>query len=318
MKRTSFTFVLPPPQQQILMDLLAKGNYQVRPNVPYTRIAVTGTDFMVALYTSGKCLVQGKGAEDFVLFTLEPLVLKAAVVGYEEVLHPETVTPHMGSDESGKGDFFGPLVVCAAYVDLDLAKGLSEIGVRDCKLMTDASCLDVAAKARKLLGTERYDLVSIGPRKYNELYAKVKNVNRLLAWAHARCIENLLGKVPDCPRAVADQFGDPGLIERALMKNGKGIQLEQHHKAESDIAVAAASVIARASFLMSLKKLSTDHGVAFPKGCSQAVLSAAETLIQKNGPQALLTAAKCHFRTTDQVLEKCGCTRRSLAFDSSR
>ena len=81
------------------------------------------------LYSSGKCLVQGKGAFDFVQFVLEPLVLGEVQTGYDEVLSPEMFEPHMGVDESGKGDFFGPLVICAVYADRELATKFQEMGV---------------------------------------------------------------------------------------------------------------------------------------------------------------------------------------------
>jgi ribonuclease HIII len=310
-KKTSFTYKLTPAQQSILKELLAAGNYRPA-TVPHTTVAVKGPDCCINLYTSGKVLVQGSGAEDFVLFLLEPAVLGMAGLGYETVLNPESVAPHIGIDESGKGDFFGPLVVGAAYTDEDLARSMKAMGVKDCKLLGDAQVLAIGTKLRMLLGPTRFRLVSIGPEAYNRLYAKIRNVNNLLAWAHARAIENLLEGVPDCPRAVADQFGAESVIKRALMKKGKSIQLEQRHKAESDIAVAAASILAREGFLRSLKRLSDELGVPIPKGASEQVRAVAEGLIRKHGPQILLRTVKCHFRTTDQVLAATGSSRAAL------
>jgi ribonuclease HIII len=309
--KTVFTYKLNDDQQRLLKELVAMGNYKPC-KVPYTVLAVEGPHCHINLYTSGKCLVQGKGAQDFVLFYLEPVVLGTAGVGYEEVLHPEAVSPHMGIDESGKGDFFGPLVACAAYVNPDLAKTMQEIGVKDCKQLSDKQVLAIGSRLRDLLGRNRYTLVAIGPEAYNRLYAKFRNVNSLLAWAHARCIENLLETVADCPRAVADQFGSEQVIKRALMQKGRSIILEQRHKAESDIAVAAASVLAREAFLRALLRLSTETGIAVPKGASEQVRAAAAELVRKHGVDALLRACKCHFRTTDQVLGACGKTRADL------
>jgi ribonuclease HIII len=308
---TSFTFRLNPAQRERLVTLLATGNY--RPvMVPYTEAAAEGTDCRINLYTSGKCLVQGRGAEDFVLFVLEPNVLQTARRGYERVLDPDSVAPHMGIDESGKGDFFGPLVISAAYVDPRLADSMQAFGVKDCKLLSDSQVFAIGSKLRDVLGRGRYALVSIGPAAYNRLYTKIRNVNRLLAWAHARAIENLLETVPDCPRAVADQFGAQHQIERALMQKGRTIRLEQRHKAESDIAVAAASVLARESFLRSLRKLGEDLGVPIHKGASDAVRETAIQLVRQRGPAVLLTSVKCHFRTTDQVLAAAGLDRKVL------
>ncbi len=313
-KKNSYTFVLTKEQQEALKILLNMGNYK-RKEVPHTIIAVEAQDCVVNLYKSGKCLVQGKGAEDFVLFFLEPNVLQSATLGYEEILNPDLVSPHMGIDESGKGDFFGSLVACAVYVNPDLAHAMQDIGVKDCKQLTDKAVFFIGNKTRQLLGPKRFSMVAIGPEAYNRLYAKMRNVNTLLAWAHARCIENLMESVPDCPRAVADQFGAKQVIERALMKKGRSIKLEQRHKAESDIAVAAASVLAREAFLRGLGKLGETYGIQAHKGASEQVKASAIELVKKAGPEILLKTCKCHFRTADQVLSACGSSRAALGPD---
>jgi len=310
-QQNSFTFKLSAAEQTELARILAMGNY--RPvQVPYTQIAVKAEDCTVNLYTSGKCLVQGKGAEEFVLYVLEPHVLKRAAHGYEDVLDPEAANPHMGVDESGKGDFFGPIVIVAAYVDADLIEKMREMNVRDSKRITsDDAALGLGRELRRLLG-RRYSMVKVGPRAYNRLYAKMRNVNTLLAWAHARAIENLLEAVPACPRAISDQFGKKEQVERALMKKGKGIELVQQPRAEADIAVAAASVIAREMFLRALHDLKQKHDLEFPKGASAKVREAARELARKTGPEILLDTAKCHFKTTDDVLAELGTDRSVL------
>jgi len=311
-KKNSFTFVLDKEQQESLKQMLQMGNYRPK-QVPHTLIAVEAEDCNISLYKSGKCLIQGRGAEDFVIFFMEPNVLQSASVGYEEILNPELTTPHMGIDESGKGDYFGALVACAAYVNQDLAAKMSAFGVKDCKKLTDKAVYLIGGKIRALLGPNRYKIVSIGPETYNRLYAKMHNVNTLLAWAHARCIENLLDTIPDCPRAVADQFGAKHVIERALMKKGRSIVLEQRHKAESDIAVAAASVLAREAFLRGLQSLGKAFDFEPHKGASEMVKSDAVALVRKSGPDILLKTAKCHFQTTDKVLAACGRTRTEMS-----
>ena len=251
--KNSYSFKLTPEQQDTLEALLRAGNY--RPiRVEHTRIAVEIPKCKISLYKSGTCLVQGKGAEEFVTFTLEPLVLMAAALGYEEVLNPEATAPHMGVDESGKGDFFGPIVIVSAYIDPTLAESMRDMDVKDSKKITsDKKALRLGGELRQLLGN-RHSVIKIGPSAYNRLYSKMRSVNTLLAWGHARAIENLLEVLPDCPRAISDQFGSKQLIERALMKKGQKIELVQRHKAESDLAVAAASIIAREIFLRSLKQ----------------------------------------------------------------
>lgn len=311
MQKTSYTFKLTEPQQKRLIEILRTGNY--RPTeIPYTHIAADGENCRIALYTSGKCVAQGKGAQDWVTFTLEPLILQEALLGYDEVHNPEAIQPHMGIDESGKGDFFGPLVIAAAYVNKPLAKAFEEKGVRDSKTVTsDKKAEEMARDIRRMLG-DRYALVTIGPRAYNRLYAKMRNVNNILAWGHARAIENLLEKVPDCPRAVSDQFGPKRQIEQALMKNGRSIELVQRPKAESDPAVAAASILARAGFIAALRRMGEQYNITIPKGASDRVREVAVELVSQKGPDTLLESVKCHFRTTDAVLEAAGHSRKDL------
>ena len=307
-KKNSYTVKLTPAQMDEASRILREGNYRMR-KVEHALAAAEGEDCQIAVYQSGKCLVQGKGAADWISFVLEPQVLGEARLGYEDVLNPEANAPHMGVDESGKGDFFGPMVVAAAYVDEALAKDLRAMNVRDSKTITsDKAALDLAKKIRERLG-DRFALVAIGPAAYNRLYATMNSVNRILAWGHARAIENLLEKVPDCPRALSDQFGPEQQIQRALQQKGRRIKLEQRHKAESDVAVAAASILARAGFLMALAKLGEKYAVKLPKGASEQVKATAGELVKKHGGAALLETAKCHFKTTDDVLAPLGRTR---------
>ncbi len=310
-EKTSFTFALTPEQRQLATDLLRNSNY--RPAVvQYADVAVTAGDFNATLYKSGKLVIQGKGASDFVLFAVEPYVLQAASMGYEDLLNPERSSPHMGVDESGKGDFFGPLVVVAAYVNETLAEKLRGMDVRDSKNITsDKRCLELGRDIRKLLD-RRFAVVKIGPAAYNRLYLKMRSVNTLLAWGHARAIENLLDLVPDCPRAISDQFGKKEQVERALMQKGRSIELVQRHKAESDIAVAAASVVARELFLRSLVDMRDQYKQVIPKGASAEVKIVAGALLKAHGPRILLDVAKCHFKTTDEVLQAHASNRAAL------
>lgn len=311
MKANSFTFKVTKEQQSALMALLKSPKYQPE-NVPHTQIAVSIPDCRINLYSSGKLLVQGKGAEEWVTFILEPEILKQAIVGYEDYHDPEAYKPHMGIDESGKGDFFGPLVIASVYVDEGLVDKLREMGVRDSKkISSDNVALNMARDIRKLLG-DRCAMVTIGPRAYNRMYSKIRNVNKMLAWGHARAIENLLDKVPDCPRALSDKFGPTHQIERALLEKGKKIKLDQRTKAESDPAVAAASVLARAGFVYALRKMGKEYGVEIPKGASTKVRREAEKLVADKGPSILLDTAKCHFQTTDKVLAEVGYSRKDL------
>ena len=325
--KTSFTYELDAEQQEKLLALLALGNYRPR-QVPYSLAAVEGDGFNCALYQKEKhgrrkLCIQGSKAQDFVEFFLEPNVLGVATVGYEDVLDPGRSSAHGGSDESGKGDFFGPLVVACCYTDETLSAAMREMGVRDCKQMTDKAVLAVGAKLRQLLGPNRYAVVKIGPAAYNRLYAKIKNINRLLAWAHGTCIEELLEKQQACPKVVVDQFAPTeATIRRALKERGKKIVVEQRHRAEDDIAVAAASVMARAEFLRAIAAMAVEDGPIpvdkvpldmIPRGSSDPrVRQLAEEMVRKHGPTWLMNHCKAHFQTTDKVLAACGMSRADL------
>lgn len=203
---------------------------------------------------------------------------------------------HVGVDESGKGDFFGPLVVAACYVG---PEHLAELeGVRDSKKVTDLRAHVLAAKIRRVCP---HAVVAIGPAKYNELYARIGNLNRLLAWGHARAIENVLERCP-ARRVISDQFADPAGLRRSLMEKGRSIELESRVRAEADPAVAAASLLARSEFLRRLEQLGQEFGIALPKGAGPPVLTAGARFVAMHGPDALANVAKLHFKTANQVL----------------
>jgi ribonuclease HIII len=302
-ERTSYTCTLSADKiAQLKSDLEARGF--VFRDVLYAHFGAEhrGEKVNVAVYTSGKLVIQGKGTTDFVQFYLEPQLLGEARLGYEHILDPTMLEPRIGVDESGKGDFFGPLVVAGVFVNEAAARNLMEIGVKDSKLIkSDKRIGDVAKQIRETPGCV-WNVVPVGPEAYNRLHAKMRNVNDILGWGHARVIENLLAKV-DAPKAISDQFGNKKIIERALMERGKKIKLVQRHKAESDLAVAAASIIARDEFVRRLHKLGKEFGVELPKGASQAVQDAAVELIGKHGREALAKVAKMHFRTAQKVLQ---------------
>ncbi len=207
----------------------------------------------------------------------------------------------IGIDESGKGDYFGPLVIAAVFVDATTQGELRLMEVRDSKKISDGRVLEMAPDIKTICP---HSVIAIGPQKYNELYAKIKNLNRLLAWGHAKALETLLERGITCERAISDQFGDERLILSALQEKGQKISLEQRPKAESDLAVAAASILARAEFLIRLKRLSSEVGTTLPKGASPAVELAAKMIIKKHGRDRLGTVAKLHFKTTKAVLTR--------------
>lgn len=204
----------------------------------------------------------------------------------------------IGTDESGKGDYFGPLVIAGFYLEDAQEPVLRELGVRDSKTLSDKRCRNIAEILR---AGYPHSVVAVGPEKYNELYAKMRNLNKLLAWGHARVIENLLEQVP-AVRAVTDQFGDAKFVLNALLKKGRTIELVQRPRAEEDAAVAAASILARAEFLKRLELLGRDWGLDLPKGAGLPVDQAAAAFVKRHGAEALAKVAKTHFKTTERAL----------------
>jgi len=298
---TSYTKPLTELQAAKLRTLLEGRGFKFEPK-PYTLYAGSGEKVSIAVYEKGpKIVVQGKGTEDFVKFILEPEVLGAAELGYEEVLNPDMFSPHIGVDESGKGDFFGPLVIAGAYVDAGMARTLQDLGAMDSKRIGSDTRISAIASDMRRAGVI-HEVIVIGPERYNEMYGSFGNLNKLLAWGHAKVIENLLARVPDCPRALSDQFANPRVLEKALQGRGKSIQLEQRTKAESDPAVAAASIFAREKFVKWLEEAGREYHVHLHKGVSPTVKSAAVELVQRHGREILAHVAKLHFKTSQEVL----------------
>jgi ribonuclease HIII len=303
--RTSYVCTLRPEQVTALRARLEEKGWSFSP-LPHAHWKGEGPQVNAVAYLSGKLTVQGKGTAEFVEFLLEPEILGEARFGYEaehrQIERPEMFAPHAGIDESGKGDYFGPLVIAAAYVDADTARALLADGVADSKTIKSDKRIHALAASIRQRTAGAYSVVAIGPEAYNRIYARIGNVNRLLAWGHARALENLLEKVPDCPRAVSDQFGNKRDVLQALLGKGRGVKLEQMHRAEADVAVAAASILARAEFIARLAALGTRCGVALPRGAGPPVDAAARQLVARPGGSAVLpTVAKLHFRTTAKV-----------------
>src|SRR3989440_2803772 len=292
----SYTHPLSPELANKLRELLQGLEFQFSPK-EYTLFFAQKNKLSVAVYEKGpKVLIQGRGVEDFVQFELEPKILGEAKLGYEEVHSPEMFEPHFGIDESGKGDFFGPLVIAGVYVDRDIARKFLDAGIQDSKRIGSDSKIRSLAEIIRTTPGAMGDTVTIGPERYNDLYEKFGNLNRLLGWGHARVIENLLGRKPGCPRALSDKFADASVIEKALLKHGQKIRLEQRTKAESDLAVAAASILAREAFIDWLETRGKVLGVKLGRGVSADVKDVAKKVAENGGPDAFGKIAKMHLR----------------------
>lgn len=256
----------------------------------------------VNFYHTGRALVQGPPSElrdrihEWVRsHAVAPADKKARKPGQAMPEFPNRI----GIDESGKGDYFGPLVISAAFANAEDDGWLLELGVKDSKKMADPVLLKLAMEIRDAVP---HEIIVIPPAKYNELHAKMKNLNRLLAWGHARSLESLLGKV-EAGAAISDQFGDKSYLEKALMEKGREVRLVQMPRAEEDVAVAAASVFARAAFLRYLRKMEEQHDMKFSKGASNIVEQEARDFVKRYGKERLGEVAKLHFKTTRRVID---------------
>lgn len=255
----------------------------------------------IVAYKSGKVVIQGKGTEAFVQNILEPEVTGEAKLGYDEVLNPEWFEPHAGLDEAGKGDLFGPLVSCCVIADGDMIRKWREKGVKDSKSMTDRS---IMVLEKIILSTKGVVVKKTfaGMKKYNELMSKPNaNLNKLLAWYHARALAAALEQ-RTVEWGLVDQFSKAPLTQQQLKKDGITFDLRMRTKAEDDPVVAAASICARAEFVRQMDKLGKEFGEPLKKGAGAGVKAQAQELVQKLGPHRLVDFAKVHFKTAYEVL----------------
>jgi ribonuclease HIII len=223
----------------------------------------------------------------------KPSPKKSSIV-QPDAFNLDTVESLIGIDESGKGDYFGPLVVAGVYVSKDMKKFLTQLGVADSKTLSDRYMKEIAPEIKAHCP---HSLVIMGNKSYNEIYEKINNLNHMLAWGHARVLENVLNQV-DCQVALSDQFGNPALVQNNLMAKGRQITLFQRHGAESNLAVAAASILAREAFVSTLEKMEAAFEMNFPKGCSVETQKAAKAFVTRYGMESLNVVAKLHFKLT--------------------
>jgi ribonuclease HIII len=267
---------------------------------PHQVFLARAPGLVVSLYESGKVVIAGKDKtlEREVRWYLEKLGARGETV--PEKLVELKGRLRIGTDEAGKGDYFGPLVVAAVLVSPGTEEKLKALGVRDSKRLSDKRVSEMAPLVKRAAGPGNWEVLRIEAPKYNQLYAELGDQNALLAWGHARLIENALAGHADCRLAVVDEFSARSLV-RALKEKGRDIEVVQSPGGERDMAVAAASVLARAAFLERLAAMGEEHGMVFPKGAS-AVEGAARELVRFRGVESLGLVAKLHFRTTGKIL----------------
>lgn len=263
---------------------------------PHTIFSAKKKGVSCTLYQSGKLMVQGKNMAEFMEFYLEPQILGTFNFTYQELEIDQT--PRIGIDESGKGDFFGPLCIAGVYAEGSSIAQLKKLGVKDSKTLSDSSIVKIGNKIRS---EYVHHAVKINPAKYNELYAQFKNLNHLLAWGHATTIEQLVART-QCSNVIIDQFADESVVIRALQRKKMNIDLSQRHRGEEDLVVAAASILARQTFIEGLAQLSEKYKMELPKGASAKTIEIGRKLVREYGGEVLEHLGKMHFKTLDAIL----------------
>lgn len=266
----------------------------------YTVFSAKKPGISCTLYQSGKLTVQGKEMPSFIEFYLEPEILQSFTFSHPTPTPELNLTPRIGIDESGKGDFFGPLCVAGVFAEGESIARLKDLGVKDSKSLSDKQIRAIAAKIRT---GYKHSIVKINPAKYNEIYAQFKNLNRLLGWGHATAIESLIERT-GCQHVIIDQFADESVVETALKRKKLKIDLHQRHRAEEDLVVAAASILAREAFIEGLAQLEHDFDQPLPKGASAATIAAGKKFLRRYGKDRLPSVAKLHFKTLDAILKE--------------
>ena len=201
-------------------------------------------------------------------------------------------------------------MAAAVFVNQEIADELRKVGVKDSKALSDRRNVDLADAIRQICG-KRAQIVSIPPERYNALYDQFqhegKNLNTLLAWAHTRALEDILTEFSqDQVTVIVDKFGDEQYVRSKLLSKARQTRLNliQLPKAEENIAVAAASILARAQFLQALARMSEQYRVSFPKGASDPrILEIGKQIVRNYGADELRKVAKMHFKTTKTLFE---------------
>ncbi|MET0261385.1 MAG: ribonuclease HIII [Rariglobus sp.] len=306
-KLSLYTIKLDDTQMESLRAFCESRNWASF-EVAYTRFAYKADHLKLNLtaYTSGKLVIAGKGTEDFVRDVLEPEITKTPKLGYDEVLNPDWFEAHAGLDESGKGDFFGPVIAATVIGQKSMIEAWRKAGAQDSKKMTENKILELDHLIRNTHGVV-VKVCFCGMQKYNELMARPRaNLNLLLAWQHATALSQALAEKP-VKWGLLDQFTEQPLVQRELAKKKvENFELRMRTKAESDPVVAAASIVARAEFVRQMNQLSKQFGSKLQKGAGPLVRAQAHEIIQKFGVHALKDFAKLHFRTAYEIVKEAG------------
>lgn len=288
----------------------------VRPKTPqYALFQADDGDTVVTLYESGKAVFQGKDADLASKYWIETEKINAGTVHYtnsdekgkkekKEIkkdmkLYNATT---IGSDEVGTGDYFGPIVVTACYVNKENKEFLEELGVRDSKKLTDEKILEIVPKIVRVIP---YNTVILNNKEYNSRYSSNINMNAIKAIMHNKVLSNISKEHNDFEYAVVDQFTYPNAYF-SYLKNCSNVfrNITFLTKAEDQVlSVACASIISRYVFIKEMAKISKELGILIPKGASTAVDEVALKIALEKGFDVLTNYVKLNFKNTEKVKE---------------
>ncbi len=278
---------------------------------PYAIFQVKDYDCVTTLYESGKVMFQGLGADiEASYWTEQERILNNNIIDTktkEKKKEEKKVfinESSVGSDEVGTGDYFGPLVVTAAYVSKEDIMFMQDLGVRDSKKLTDDKIIQIAPQIIKKIP---HTTIVLTNKEYNEYHSTDTNMNKIKAILHNKCLLSVIKKDDiEYKKIVVDQFENPKSYYAHLSQVPEKVtNITFLTKAEDQcMSVAAASIISRYVFLKEMKKLGERFNIEMPLGASDLVDEVGATLVKKHGKDILKEIAKLSFKNTEKILEK--------------
>lgn len=297
--------VLKLPEESLLQIIAHYKPKQVAAKAPYVRFTAKLTDAVVTVYTSGKIMFQGAGAEREAARwgEVEAIAAKTSTVKGDQLPPNFAKLSVLGSDETGTGDFFGPITVAACYVPADKVALAHELGVKDSKQLTDAWMRSVAPDLKAVFA---HSVLTLKNEKYNRVQEQGWSQGKIKALMHNQALKHVLRKIaPEKPDAILiDQFAERGIYYKHIKDEKEIIQENVLFSTKAEglhVSVACASIIARVAFLEEMDRLSSETGVTLPKGAGKIVDEAAAKILLKHGESYLKNITKTHFANTKKA-----------------
>ncbi|CEG23192.1 Ribonuclease HIII [Planococcus massiliensis] len=295
--------VLKLPEESLLQIIAHYKPNQTAAKTPYVRFTAKLTDTVVTVYTSGKAMFQGAGAEREAVRWGEAEAAKTVAAKGDQLPPNFAKLSVLGSDETGTGDFFGPITVAACYVPADKVALAHELGVKDSKQLTDDWMRRVAPDLKAAFA---HSVLTLKNEKYNRVQEQGWSQGKIKALMHNQALKHVLRKMaPEKPDAILiDQFAERGIYYKHIKDEKEIIQENVLFSTKAEglhVSVACASIIARVAFLEEMDRMSRETGIALPKGAGKIVDEAAAKILLKHGESYLKNITKAHFANTKKA-----------------